>query len=551
MTVNPNVVLNVDDDEVGRYAKSRTLISGGFQVVEAATGREAMRLVEEARPAVVLLDVKFPDISGIEVCKRIKQAFPSVLVLQTSATFTDATGRTRGLDAGADAYLVQPIDSQELIASVRALMRISSAESALRSINETLERRIEERAVELAEAYTELKEEGKRLRSTRAQLVQAQKMEAVGQLTGGIAHDFNNLLQVIIGNLHLLCRRLSDDKSDRAKHLLENAKYGAERAAILINQLLTFSRVHSLEPEPLEMNKAIRAVSGMLQRTLPETIEIAINLAADLVWARIDSHQLDNAILNIAINARDAMPGGGKLAIETANVVLKQPPGPLGTDFQPGQYVLLAIHDTGAGMSKEVLDKVCEPFFTTKEVGRGTGLGLSQVASFVSGSGGHLQITSEEGKGTSVRLYFPSMQEPPVHENGNAANEESRGGNETILVLEDDDYVREYTATILGELGYRVFEAADSKVALCIVQELKELSLIFADVGLRGEIAIGQFIQSAEQRHPGLRVIFTSGYAPEVIANRVPANVKHDLITKPFSYEDLARKVRRALDRRR
>jgi signal transduction histidine kinase len=495
MIVNPNVVLNVDDDEVARYAKSRNLMGAGFQVFEAASGGDAIRLVEQERPAVVLLDVKLPDISGIEVCRRIKQVFPSVLVLQTSATFTDAAGRTRGLDAGADSYLVQPVDSRELIASVRALMRISSAESALRAMNDTLEKRIEERAAELAEAYMELKEEGKRLRNTRAQLVQAQKMEAVGQLTGGIAHDFNNLLQVVIGNLHLLSRRLGDNAPDKVKHLLENARYGGERAAILIKQLLTFSRVHSLEPEPLRMNDAIRIILGMLQRTLPETIEIETNLAAGLAWVRIDPHQLDSAILNIAINARDAMPDGGKLTIETANVVLERPLAPSSTEFQPGEYVLLAIGDTGVGMNERILEKVCDPFFTTKEIGRGTGLGLSQVAGFVGGSGGHMQIISEEARGTTVRLYFPSMRERPVHENGNVADRESRGGNEAILVIEDDDYVREYTATILGELGYHVFEAADTKAALSIIGELQELSLILADVGLRGEVAIAQCIE--------------------------------------------------------
>jgi signal transduction histidine kinase len=550
MTENARVVLNVDDDEVGRYAKSRNLIGGGFRVVEAATGHEALRLVEELRPAVVLLDVKLPDISGIEVCRRIKQAFPGVLVLQTSATFTDAEGRTRGLDAGADAYLIQPIDSQELIASVRALMRISSAESALRAMNETLERRVEERAAELAEAYMELREEGKRLRSARAQLVQAQKMEAVGQLTGGIAHDFNNLLQVILGNLHLLSRRLGDDASDRVKHLLENSRYGAERAAILIKQLLTFSRVHSLEPEPLRINDATRAMLGMLQRTLPETIEIVTDLAAGPGWARIDPHQLDSAILNIAINARDAMPKGGKLTIQTANLVLAQPIEGWSSEFQPGEYVLLKIDDTGIGMSKEVLDKVCEPFFTTKEIGHGTGLGLSQVAGFASGSGGHLQIVSEKGQGTSVRLYFPSVPEPSLHENGNVAHGGPRGGNETILVIEDDDYVREYTTTILGELGYRVFEAGDLKAALSVLDELQDLALIFSDVGLRGELTVSQVIELARQKHPGLRVLFTSGHGRDAIAPSLAASGARELILKPFSYEDLARKVRRVLDQR-
>ena len=911
------LILNVDDNEAGRYAKTRALRrADGIEVIEAETGGDALRLVEERRPALVLLDVKLPDINGLEVCRRIKRDRPETLVLQISASFTSGRDRTRGLDAGADSYLTQPVEPNELVASVRALLRIREAEARLRASeerlrlvvdgakdhaiittdgegritgwssgaeaifgwsapeavgqdtaliftpedraagahrqeietarregcaederwhtrkdggcvfmngslrplhdaegreagflkvasDETARRGTHETAARLAAivsatpdaivsfsgedgrvaswnkgaerlfGYTEAEaigrpvdlllpppdrlspregstgvfrwamEEGavqiesvrrrkdgtlidvsisaarmealggralgvsaifrditerkrteaalreseanfrtladnipalcwmadadgwiywynkrwydytgmtpeqmegwgwqsahdprvlptvmerwtgsiasrqpfdmvfplkgadgafrpfltrvapvrdgearvvrwfgtntdiseqqaaedrlRELNETLEQRVQAevaqraeaeerlrqsQKMEAVGQLTGGIAHDFNNLLQIVTGNLEILGRNLPED-AGRLRRAAENAMNGAKRAATLTQRLLAFSRRQPLAPKAINANQLVSGMSDLLNRALGETIALETVLAAGLWRVEADPNQLENAILNLAVNARDAMPNGGKLTIETANSHLDEAYVHNNVEVSPGQYVVICVSDTGTGMDKETRAHAFEPFFTTKEVGKGTGLGLSQVYGFVKQSGGHVAIYSEPGEGTTVKIYLPRLlgavaEEPkadePVVPEGSKA--------ETVLVVEDDHDVRAYTVEVLRELGYRVLEAHDGPSALRLVerQDVGRIDLLFTDVVLPGGMNGEQVAARARAVLPGVKVLFTTGYARNAIVHHGRLDPGVRLLTKPFTYADLAVRVRDMLD---
>jgi PAS domain S-box-containing protein len=389
-----------------------------------------------------------------------------------------------------------------------------------------------------------------------SQLRQAQKMEAVGQLTGGIAHDFNNLLQIVVGNLELAQRNLPED-SARLKRSITNAMTGAKRAATLTERLLAFSRRQPLAPKPVSANKLVAAMSELLGRSLGETIQVETVLAGGLWRVEADPNQLENAIVNLAVNARDAMPDGGKLTIETANTRLDESYAHQNLEVAPGQYVVICVSDTGTGMDKEALARAFEPFFTTKGIGKGTGLGLSQVYGFVKQSGGHVKIYSETGngegrhRGTTVKIYLPRYLGPG--ELGEEEPEESGasegGQNETIMVVEDDPDVRAYTVEVLRELGYDVVEAADGPSALRLLRDAEtSCDLLFTDVVLPGGMNGEQLARAAHEARPGLRVLFTTGYARNAIVHHGRLDPGVELITKPFTYADLAARVRDLLD---
>ena len=391
------------------------------------------------------------------------------------------------------------------------------------------------------------------LAGAQEQLRQAQKMEAVGQLTGGIAHDFNNLLQVVIGNLEILHRNLPEDAA-RLRRSAENAMSGARRAAVLTGRLLAFSRRQPLAPRPVDANELVAGMSELLGRTLGETVRIETALADGLWRAEADPNQLESAILNLAVNARDAMPDGGALTIETANAWLDRAYAARNADAKPGRYVMIAVSDTGSGMDKETMDRVFEPFFTTKEVGKGTGLGLSQVYGFVQQSGGHVRIHSKPGEGTTVRIYLPRFQgggaEADAEGSGDAAVPAGSRA-ETVLVVEDSAEVRAYSAEVLRELGYRVLEAADGPTALDILGRPAgaRVDLLFADVILPGGMTGTALAERARALRPGLKVLFTTGYArsaADAVSGRLDPGT--ELIAKPFTYTELAARVRAVLD---
>jgi PAS domain S-box-containing protein len=406
---------------------------------------------------------------------------------------------------------------------------------AAQRANQTLEQRVEERTKDLQAAHEALR--------------QSQKMETVGQLTGGIAHDFNNLLQIVSGNLDLLRQKLPDE-SPHLKRYADRAFTGADRAATLTQRLLAFSRRQPLAPKAVDINRLIPGMSELLHRTLGETIEIEAVLAPRLWAVEADPNQLENAILNLAINARDAMPEGGKLTIETQNTHLDHSYAVQNPEVAVGQYAVICISDTGVGMDGETAGKAIEPFFTTKEVGRGTGLGLSMVYGFVKQSGGHIKIYSEVGEGTTVKMYLPRLvgkldeqSEEPVFERIEAQ------GEEVILVCEDDEDVRAYSCEVLRELGYQVLEAADGPAALAILEGSGHVDLLFTDVVLPGGMSGAVLAKEAAELRPEIKTLFTTGYARNAIVHHGRLDPGVDLITKPFSYADLASRVRDILDR--
>jgi len=384
-------------------------------------------------------------------------------------------------------------------------------------------------------------------KQTEAQLVQAQKMETVGQLSGGIAHDFNNLLTVVVGNADALSEMLKARPDLQA--LAEAIVQAGERGAELTQRLLAFSRRQTLQPAEIDCNALVTNMEKLLRRMLSETITIHTTLEPDLWTAYADPGQLENALLNLAINARDAMPHGGSLSIATGNVPLDARYRDLHPEVSPGQYVMVAVTDDGSGMPKEVLEHAFEPFFTTKEVGKGSGLGLSMVYGFVKQSNGHVAIYSEPGLGTTVRIYLPAITVTADHAPSLVPGQaETATGRESVLVAEDDPFVRSYAVAVLTKLGYRVTEAVDGHEALQKLNEGSDVDVLFTDVVMPGGINGWELAERARQIRPGLKVVLTSGYALETLAERGRLPDGAVVINKPYRKTELAKRMREALD---
>jgi signal transduction histidine kinase/DNA-binding response OmpR family regulator len=373
---------------------------------------------------------------------------------------------------------------------------------------------------------------------------QSQKMEAIGHLTGGVAHDFNNLLQVINTNLDLLEPVIRGDA--KATQRLQSAVAGAERGARLTRQLLAFARRQPLEPKVINFGRMIADMSDMLRRTLGETYEIETIVGAGLWNTLADRHQIENAVLNLAINARDAMPNGGKLTIELSNAFLDENYAARHAEVSPGQYVMLAVADTGVGMDANVVTRAFEPFFTTKPEGQGTGLGLSMVYGFVKQSGGHVKIYSERGQGTAVKLYLPRVRRPEDEVEDLAAGSVI-GGHETILVVEDDAGVRHAAIDMLGELGYRTIEAENADAALEIALSGKPIDLLFTDVVTPSDISTREMARRAQAALPNLAILYTSGYTENAVIHHGRLDEGVSLLSKPYKRDELARKIRAVL----
>ncbi|MBV9564202.1 MAG: response regulator [Bradyrhizobium sp.] len=418
--------------------------------------------------------------------------------------------------------------------NARLFQERARAREQLESLNAQLEQRV-------------LQEVAQRTKAEDA-LRQAQKMEAVGQLTGGIAHDFNNLLTIIVGGLDTI-RRAKPEDHVRIKRSADMALQGAQRAANLTGRLLAFSRRQPLAPKPLDLNGLVRDMTELLHRTLGEQIELEGVLAPRLWTIEADANQLESAIINLAVNARDAMPDGGKLTIETANTFLDDRYVETQAEVVPGQYVVIAVSDTGLGIAKDVMDRVFEPFYTTKEVGRGTGLGLSMVYGFVKQSGGHVTLYSEVGEGTTVKLYFPRHHGSGPIEETSEPEAPSASAGEVILVVEDNDDVRAYSVMILTEMGYQVLEADAADGAIVMLEGAQRIDLLFTDVVLPGRS--GKVLANEARRiRPGLKVLFTTGYSRNAIVHHGRVDPGVELLSKPFTFEQLAARVRDLLDQR-
>lgn len=449
------------------------------------------------------------------------------------------TAQTAEVDSGNRRLRVIIIVSGVLIVLIGALL-FYAVRNAMRELRSS---RDEARA-----AHARIVDEAELRRSAEETVRQLQKMEAIGQITGGVAHDFNNMLAVITSALQLARRRLlrGDEGADT---FIEAALDGARRAATLTSRLLAFARRSPLSPAVLDVNRVLGDMSQMLRRTLGEQIDLETVLAGGLWRVNADRHELEQAILNICVNARDAMPDGGKLTIESANAYLDEAYAGSNIDVEAGQYVLIAITDTGAGMDAAARARAFEPFFTTKEVGKGTGLGLSQVHGFLKQSGGHAAIYSELGHGTTVKLYLPRthLAESAPAPQAQPVEEYAGDGATIILVVEDEERVRSLSVAALREIGYTVVHASCGAEALQMLDAHPGIALLFTDV-VMPEMSGRVLAQQALERHPELKVLFATGYTQNAIVHNGVLDADARLILKPYSLSDLARKVRAVLD---
>jgi nitrogen-specific signal transduction histidine kinase len=384
-------------------------------------------------------------------------------------------------------------------------------------------------------------------RQIEAQLRQAQKMEAVGQLTGGIAHDFNNLLTIVIGNLQLL--DLEDSRIEDRHKLREAALDAAMRGAELTRRLLAFSRQQVLTPKVLRVNDLVRGIVPLLERTLGEVITLHTVLSTEVWTTRVDPSQLENSLVNLAINARDAMPAGGRLTVETSNGRIDQDYAAQYPEVEPGDYVRITVSDSGSGIPNDVLPHVFDPFFSTKDTGKGSGLGLSMVHGFVKQSAGHIRIYSERGHGTLVNIYLPRSRDETAEDLDFTASQEGIPcGDETILVVEDEQPVRELAKEMLTLLGYKVIAAETGADALQVLAGNSEIDLLVTDIVMPGGMTGAELAQAARERWPALRMMFTSGYTNAALFDNGLLSPDDVILTKPYRREELARRVREVLD---
>jgi signal transduction histidine kinase/CheY-like chemotaxis protein len=472
--------------------------------------------------------------NGLELMREIRQAIATMQAAENqSLADRQSTAARSGmlLQAGVAIALLLICILGFLIArySRQSLSAIAAARDRLVIANEELVQQISRRE------------------QVESQLRQSQKMEALGQLTGGIAHDFNNMLGVIMGAHDLIVRRIK--KADfNIGRFLDAATNATERAATLTQRLLAFARQQPLAPQPIDADKMIANISDLLKSTLGERIQIETVASGGLWLAHADAQQLESAILNIVINARDAMPDGGKLTIETANAHLDDAYCKQNPEINAGQYVMIAITDTGSGMTQEVASRVFDPFFTTKPSGKGTGLGLSQAYGFIKQSRGHIKIYSEVGTGTTLKIYLPRLVGGTMEIKRTTAEPTQTGNRgEIILVVEDDAMMRRLSAEALHELGYTVFESENATNALAILDRETDIQLLFTDV-VMPDINGKKLADEAQRRRPGLKVLFTTGYTANAVVHGGVLDQGVQFISKPFSLDQLAAKVRAVLD---
>jgi signal transduction histidine kinase len=414
------------------------------------------------------------------------------------------------------------------------------------ALNAELEQRVEDRTRQLTEANTALIAEATAREAAEARLRHAHKMQAIGELTGGVAHDFNNMLAIIIGGLDMAKRRIAKGDMDIVKYV-DGAMDGARRAVTLTQRLLSFSRRAPLRPTTIDINRLMSGMEELLRRTLSEATRLEFVLGGGLWPGYADPGELENALINLAVNARDAMSNGGRLTIETANTYLDDEYAAAHSEVEPGQYVMLAVTDTGSGMTPEVAERAFDPFFTTKGAAGGTGLGLSQVYGFVKQSGGHVKIYSEPGHGTSIKLYLRrSVAKPTTLEERPVEMLPMGSSDERILVVEDEAGVRRYTVDALRELGYTVRHAASGEEAIKLLSQMGRVTLLFTDVVMPG-MSGRQLANAARVDQPELKILFTTGYTQNAIVHNGVLDDDAELISKPFTVDQLARKVKKVI----
>ncbi len=553
-TAQRGYLLTGDPDYLKPYEATHARLPGLRRQLHAAVADNP----EQEKRLVALdaaIDIKLAELDRTVAQARAGHADAAIARLRTNVGRT-MMDRVRELSAAFEAAEAGLLDERQatvatqrsLLIGVIVLALVGAAILAFAVARET-----RDHARELTDHNAALKKEILQRERAEAQLRQAQKMEALGQLTGGVAHDFNNMLAIIVGNLDMLIRRLSGQ--EKLLSLAENALSGANRAAALTKGLLAFSRQQPLDPKPTDVNKCVADMSELLRRSLGEHIAVETVLGGGLWRAFVDPPQLESAILNLAVNARDAMSAqreagvriGGRLTIETSNAFLDRAYADSHEEVEPGQFVLVAITDTGGGMTPEVMERAFDPFFTTKGLGEGTGLGLSQVHGFLKQSRGHIKLYSELGLGTTVKLYLPRdtkgvAVEEPVAPRAIVASGEAF----TLLIAEDDPGVRAFAVGAARELGYRVIEADGAATALERLAQRPEIDVLLTDVVMPGSNG-RQLVDAALVLRPDLRVIYMTGYTRNAIVHNGALDAGTRLLTKPFTLEQLDRELRDAL----
>ena len=645
-----NTQLLIIDDNVGtRYAIKRTLEHHGYHVDEAGTGEEGLAKIDATLPDALILDVNLPDISGFDIVRKLRNDPRTVLlpVIHVSAAAIATGDMITGLDAGADAYLIHPVDPDVLLATLRTLLRVRDTEAALREseerfhdifaniaapiavidaslkvhesnhaflrlldplqvsdrlsecfaegqdealaelvrclqgrrrwsgslrlrmgnttretewrvtpyrspdigilfVDDVTEQRERERdqLEQLDSATSQLAHELENRARAEAQLLQAQKMDALGKLTGGIAHDFNNLLTGIITGVEMMTRRIDEGRIDGIPRLATTVLSSAQRAAALTHRLLAFARQQPLDARSADINKHVGSLDDLLRRTIGESIRLSMDLSPNPTVARVDVNQLENAVLNLVINARDALPQGGEIKVSTSVKSIHRD-----SALTDGDYVAVTVSDNGTGIDPDVIDKVFDPFFTTKPAGQGTGLGLSMIYGFARQSGGHARIRSRLGQGTEVTILLPTGELPRQAPTHRQQPRPVDGGHEHILLVEDMVTVRVLAAELLINAGYRCTQAADVETAQHLLENDPSIDLLLTDVGLPG-MSGRELAEVARQGRPDLPVLLMTGYAANALDKEAFLGRTMDLITKPFEIDAFLRKVRSMLDAR-
>ncbi|NWD72829.1 response regulator [Pseudomonas gingeri] len=527
----------------------RILAEAGFPGVVARDLASLSRELEEGAGLLIIAAeaLREADLEPLQAYLRQQPAWsdmPIVLLTHHGGPEQPPSSRLGAL-LGNVTFLERPFHPVTLISLVAAAIRgrrrqyeardrlldLSQSELRLKDTLETLEQQVEERTAQL--------------RHNEEALRQSQKMEAVGQLTGGIAHDFNNMLTGIIGSLELLKRRLARGRLDDLNSLIDLGVTSANRAAGLTHRLLAFSRRQSLDSKPVNMNELVSSMGELLHRSLNESIHLEMALGENLWTAEADPNQLESALLNLVLNARDAMSDGGNLLVRTFNQSLDLAFTEAQANLEPGDYVVLQVRDTGSGVPQSIINRVFDPFFTTKPIGQGTGLGLSMIYGFSKQSHGHVAIDSTVGQGTTVSLYLPRYQGAPVaqDEQLHSSHAPHAEDGETVLIVEDDPAVRVLVSEVLGELGYRFVEASDANGAIPILSSGQRIDLLISDVGLPGMNG-RQLAEIGRQLRPGLRILFITGYAEHAAVRGGFLDPGMQMITKPFTFELLTAKVR-------
>jgi len=530
-------------DAVGTWdwniGEDRFIADAHFAALHGVDPSDAGRL-----PISDYLNGVHPEDRGM-VARSIKHCITHGSEYAEEYRLQQADGQVRWVFARGRCYNDQHGRPTRFLGAALDLTERKNTEQALRHLNENLEERVAQRTQALAEANLRLQNEMFERERAEDALRHAQKMEAVGQLTGGIAHDFNNMLTGIIGSLDLMQRYIAAGRSEEIGRFTDVAVSSAHRAAALTHRLLAFSRRQSLDRRPLDPNQLVVSLEDLFRRTKGAHIELKVQLGRDIWPVNTDASQLENALLNLVINARDAMPDGGQLLIETANSYLD------GTDIttlepvKAGDYVMLGVRDNGSGMAPKILAKAFDPFFTTKPIGQGTGLGLSMIYGFAQQSGGHVTIQSEPGQGTCVRLYLPRLHGTALqsHAPSHLGEAPMAMAGEAVVVVEDDPAVRMLVVNVLDELGYTAHQAADARTALPLLESDLRVDLLVTDVGLPGMNG-RQLAEIARQYRPGLKVLFMTGYAQKAAERQGFLEDGMDMVAKPFSIDLLATKIR-------